>query len=443
MKKLIIILILLFPLNVFGAISHVETDTTIASASSPYTLSSHVVSGTNPALIVKLSYKSNNPDTGITVVWDVATENQSFTKLIGVDGGNAQAELWYLEAPVVKTADITITAGSGLRLVASAASYSGVDQTNPFRIAANNSNTGSDNAPTVDITALNGEVVVDSLSQVSAGPHTATEAHTPRHNDAATGGGTDTRGASQEKSSTGAVETMSWSMSGSDDWGIVAGALQEPQVPPEGIAFDFSNSGAAVATSLTFAHTNTGDDLLLFVGGYSDQTPSSVKYNDVTMTEIESVQTGVRLFYLIDPTIGNNNVVFTSGSSGTIWYASASYTGARQSGVPDASDVTTISAAASANLSVTTVADNAWTVAAILANNGGLTAGSGTSDVEPDIDGIGRAGFFDSGAAITPAGSHTMNWTFNSGSNGGIVMASFAPVEEEVGVIRQSIYSWD
>ena len=205
------------------------------------------------------------------------------------------------------------------------------------------------------------------------------------------------------------------------------------------IAFDTSNSAAVTDTSSTIAHTCTGDNLILFAAGYSDQAPTSVQYNGVDMTQIGTAATGVRLYYLINPATGNNNFVFTAGSSGAIWYATASYTGVKQSGVPDATNQTTSLPGTSTSLSVTTVADNCWTVAAILANNGSLSAGTGSSNVEANIDGSSRVGFFDSGSAITPAGSYSMGFNYASGSAGGIVMASFAPAVPQVVSVSDTV----
>lgn len=212
------------------AIAHGSTTTgTATSSQSVITISSHVVTGTDPALIVKVATKG----TGVTVssvFWDVAGVNEQLTQLNTDINGDARSSLFYRAAPTAKTADVTINLSGNSRSVGAASTYTGVHQGAPFRTAANNSNNGTDAAPTVDIVALNTEMVVDSLCQVSAGPDTATADHTQRSNTASLGGGTDTRGASQEKASTGATETMGWTMSDADNWAIAAGALQEPTV---------------------------------------------------------------------------------------------------------------------------------------------------------------------------------------------------------------------
>ncbi len=209
-----------------NTITHSSTTVATSEGTTSLTISSHVVSGTDPVLIVKVACKGVLNEV-TSVKWDSAGVNQSLIRLNSDVNGNADAEIWFLANPTAKTADITIAMGSSTRVVAAASTYTGVNQTSPFRTAASASANGTDASPTVNVVALANEMVVDSLCQVSAGPDTATGDHTERHDDAAVSGGTDTRGASQEKASTGATETMGWAMSGSDNWAICAGALQQ------------------------------------------------------------------------------------------------------------------------------------------------------------------------------------------------------------------------
>ncbi len=191
------------------------------------TISSHTVTGTNAALVVVTGFRA----TGVTVtgiVWDAAGVNEALTKVGNDANDDANAEMWYRAAPTAKTADVTITYSDTMRGGAAALTYTDCDQTNPFRTAAAATANGTDDSPTVDVVALNGELVVDALGQVSAGPDTATAAHTERYNRADVGAGVDARSASQEKASTGATETMSWSMAGAENWATVAAPLQAP-----------------------------------------------------------------------------------------------------------------------------------------------------------------------------------------------------------------------
>jgi len=161
--------------------------------------------------------------------------SENLTQVADDQNGNASAELWVLAAPSAGTDDVVISMTAASRMVGAASTYTGVDQNVPFRIDAVSTNNGTDASPTVDIVAFNNEMVVDSMSQVSVGPDTATGNHPEIHDAAATGALSDVRGASQERASTGATESMTWTMSDSDNWAICSGPLQEPfvNVTPE------------------------------------------------------------------------------------------------------------------------------------------------------------------------------------------------------------------
>lgn len=236
------------------AIAHTLTTTAVNAGTAALTISSHVVSGTDPTLVVKIAYKHNSGGNVTGVTWNGGAE--ALTQL-GTESrnGNANSQIWYLAAPTATTADVVISFTDSVRCVGAASNYTDVDQTNPFRTAANATNNGTNASPTVDVVALNNEMVVDSLSQVSAGPDTAAGDHTERHDTAATGGGTDTRGASQEKASTGATETMGWTMGDADNWGTSAGALQQPQGTVVSDTRDARTDGQATTSDTRDART--------------------------------------------------------------------------------------------------------------------------------------------------------------------------------------------
>lgn len=198
------------------------------------------------------------------------------------------------------------------------------------------------------------------------------------------------------------------------------------------IAFDASagaNTGVP-ATSYTYAHTCTGSDRILFVGAMIallTDSISGVTYNGSAATFIASAVQGptayyAKLYYLIAPSTGANNVVISSSLSGYIFGKSASYTGASQTGVPDASTTSTTTGT-SYTTSVTSIADNCWAVLydagdrQPVASTGSTLRKSGPND-----------GIFDSNSAKTPAGSISMSLTRASGGGQGQVMATFKPV---------------
>lgn len=198
------------------------------------------------------------------------------------------------------------------------------------------------------------------------------------------------------------------------------------------IAFDtstsyFSNSG----TSHSWSHTTSGTDRILWVNvmNSSGVSISSVTYNGVGMTNAVNSGASQRntLFYLVNPASGSNTVTVTLASSSYCYTNSASYTGAEQSGQPDATNGQN-SSTATLTTSVTTTDDNCWTVlGARQASTGNTSAGTGTTQREAHA---GYTQFYDSNAAITPAGSTSLQTTQSASGTTGHAMASFSPAPE-------------
>jgi len=204
------------------------------------------------------------------------------------------------------------------------------------------------------------------------------------------------------------------------------------------IAFDASSTGGdTTGTSLTWAHTCTGDNLILFVltrgGGGEGDRISGITYDSVALTKIShAIVPGdspyVSLWYLIAPSTGADNIVI-SLSSGYMVGLGCSYSGAKQSSQPDNSTTKTQAAGSSSiTTTLTTVADNCWTI--ISCRGGGtLSGGAGTTF---RVAHGGDNALLDSNAAITPAASTSLIVDSTSTPNFGTVMASFAPVVSEV-----------
>lgn len=234
------------------AIAHSTTTSNASAGADSITISSFVVSGANPVLVVKAALNSKTVTiTGAT--WNAGAE--AFTQVNNDRNNDSHSGLWYLEAPTATTEDVVVSFSGSVRSVAAVSLYTGVDQTNPFRTAAAASNNGTSASPTVDVVANADEIVVDSLAQKSAGPDSAAGDHTERHDDLATGGGDDCRGASQEKASTGATETMGWSMGGSDSWAVCAAPLQPVGATTPQAMSATAPAVATLSTITTFVRT--------------------------------------------------------------------------------------------------------------------------------------------------------------------------------------------
>lgn len=176
------------------------------------------------------------------------------------------------------------------------------------------------------------------------------------------------------------------------------------------ISFDrATESGGGVGSSATFSHTTSGTNRMLFVGLSinTSRTVSSVTYGGVAMTKINTQSSGgitCELWYLINPTVGANNVVATFSGSGTYDVIAASYAGVRQSNQPDGQSANNTSGTSIAN-TITSTRDLCWHCA-YACGSGATSAGASTTE----RSGSGFSyGFFDSNAAITPAGSNTLN----------------------------------
>lgn len=188
----------------------------------------------------------------------------------------------------------------------------------------------------------------------------------------------------------------------------------------------------AGSTSLTWAQTCTGSNLILFAGLAGGSDPSGVTYNSVALTEdrhISIAQNGhTDIWRITGPSTGANNVVasFTSADMAGI---SASYSGAKQSAQPDATSQNNGSGVGTWTDSVTTIADNCWVI--FMANSNQATApaaGTNTTSRGSNAGGVTSRSCIlaDNNAAKTPAGSVTLEATDVAGFWADVI-ASFSP----------------
>jgi len=206
------------------------------------------------------------------------------------------------------------------------------------------------------------------------------------------------------------------------------------------IIYDTSASGTSVigGNSLTYSHTCTGGKLILFVAATvrGGDHLTGITYNGVSLTKVDSslnAQTDgnyTYLYYLLNPATGAHNVVVSTNNAGdSIAASSTSYKEVKQTAQPDAHSNGSSSENNLAQ-SVTSVADNCWTVmgCAII---GSYSVGGGTTQRAGAIGfGGGTNAIFDSNGAIHPAGSTSLNIT--TGASTEAAMASFAPFESGI-----------
>lgn len=207
------------------------------------------------------------------------------------------------------------------------------------------------------------------------------------------------------------------------------------------IAFDASSTNDSVnwgsGTSVTWSHTCTGSDRILFVAVFnlgSATLPSGITYNGVAMTMINSQDTDgggytESLWYLVAPSTGANNIVTTwAVSNGLFNCIATSYTGASQTGQPDSSNTGLALGVTSITTNLTTVANNCWLVGYARAT-GAFTFTNGTNGFIRNTGmASGSVVMADSNGVITPAGSTGMTLGRTSSSNIYHLVAAFKPV---------------
>lgn len=202
-------------------------------------------------------------------------------------------------------------------------------------------------------------------------------------------------------------------------------------------------ASSGTASSLTWSHTTAGTDRILIVFAYREngETVTGITYNGVAMTSVTSVSVGTVIeyaYYLINPASGANNVVVSfSGSTANCIASSISYTGAKQTGQPDAFNSTSGLAESSLSMSVTTVADNSWITGALLGPYGAPFAGSGAFTYIAVGAGApaGGAGWnahsiYDTNGAITPAAATTVGASAANVNIATLVGVSIAPAAD-------------
>lgn len=217
------------------------------------------------------------------------------------------------------------------------------------------------------------------------------------------------------------------------------------------IAFDSGTNGhGANVASVTFSHSCSGSNRILFVGVYVLQAGGAPAVNSVTygganltlMDRIVNGNHGSELWYLVAPATGANDVVVTMGvSTLRIWPVAVSFTGAHQ-GAPEASNAASGTATA-ASVAVTTLTANSWVVD-ILANGHAAaspTIGVGQTPRAASLEGAVQRGLSSTEGPVSPAGPVTMSWTLSGSAPWVIVAAAFKPAAALAPVRRPPVWT--
>lgn len=196
------------------------------------------------------------------------------------------------------------------------------------------------------------------------------------------------------------------------------------------IAFDSAAglTGGAGITTLDQTLNNAAGDLLVVGCSSNNNSTHTVTYNGVTATQVASVVSGGRkasLHILAAPATGSHTLNFSIDSSSTVMrVASATYSGCKQSGQPDASN-TGSDSTTPFDISVTTATNNCWVVGWFVDTDGSaVAAGTGTTRRTS----AAQAGIIgDSNAAITPAGSASLQATGTSSDISMQIIVAISP----------------
>lgn len=191
------------------------------------------IAGANRLLVVGVLSGAGTPVNPVSVKWP-SSGGTALTQ-IGttlVLGGNVRLSFWALKAPATGSGQVVVDWGTNQDETGIvAASYTGVDQTTTFRSSGTpNTATGTDTTPTVAVTSVSGDWVVDAVGFLDNGGSSLTltvGASQTSHGEVEGANlAFEGLGTSHEVAS-GVSTTMSWTRSGggSINWGIIGISL--------------------------------------------------------------------------------------------------------------------------------------------------------------------------------------------------------------------------
>lgn len=197
------------------------------------------------------------------------------------------------------------------------------------------------------------------------------------------------------------------------------------------IAFDASYASGTISGTgdVTRSFTCSGNNRILFVltAGNTDQM-TAVTYAGDSLTQIgNTIDTGtsvyLRLWYLVNPDSGANDIVATWGGNGAHGIVACSYNGVRQSN-PTITASGTASGTDPVITTITTVSDNSH---AVLIAGAGVDLTASTNTLAVGVAIANAAEMFRSDGAITPAGDYSMTVTGGNSSKYSLAVA-FSPM---------------
>ncbi len=214
------------------------------------------------------------------------------------------------------------------------------------------------------------------------------------------------------------------------------------------------------ASSLTFSHNtiSSSNGLIVVAVAESTTTPctsdavTGVTYNGTSLTdfgyyvrETTNVKGALKTYYGFAPASGTHNVVVSASASCILYATAATYTGVKQSGIPDASGtgnpLSDSGAVSPFQATTTTSAINSWAVMiGVPSVAGTATAGSGTTLREQQS---GSLYYGDSNGPVSPAGAKGLSWSIGSSAHWLANYFSIPPTISTPGSTATTTYTYD
>lgn len=189
-----------------------------------------------------------------------------------------------------------------------------------------------------------------------------------------------------------------------------------------------------VAAFLTISFPVTGGSTSLLVSSEGQQSGLPVvswTYNGDSLTtdkeeeDPSAAANNIRVGSLVNPDAGTHDLTFTkSNATGFISLCVAEYSGAKQTGQPDATASDSSASASGLSYTITTVSDDCWVMTVASNTTGVLNSGTNYTIIEQPS--TSNAAFGDSNASVGAAGGKTVSMSGNSG-RWYAASASYAP----------------
>jgi hypothetical protein len=193
-----------------------------------------------------------------------------------------------------------------------------------------------------------------------------------------------------------------------------------------------ASSGFLNTTTNNFSYTQAaGTDRLLVIYVYSSaDVVSAVTFNGDSATFVNKrLMTGaaagqyINMWYLLNPDVTTANITVTSSGNLGGFITGVSYTGVLQSTQPDVELTNGSTSTTSLTTTLTTTVDNDW-IMGYAYHNGTVVAGANTT-LRGGPNAVLQS--FDTNAAQTPAGNHSVTTTRSPADFAGHVTAAFKP----------------